>query len=582
MARVRPYGDSALLIDVDDVSSAHRVVAAIDRARRNGGGPAGIVETVVGLASVVVHVDAAADGAEHLERWLTELINDGAWEANPVEPGHAERKRHVDIPVSFDGQDLDAVAATVGGTTADVVDLLTGTELQVAFVGFAPGFPYLVGLPPELAAVPRRDTPRVAVPAGSVAVGGGFASVYPRATPGGWLLLGHTSVQLFDPDRPPYAFLRTGDTVRFTDLASVAAGDGPDGADGADGAGTRRVAPSLVTGPPGPDRTGTRPPIRALTGRFVEVLDPGLLSIIEDGGRRGVAAMGIPRAGPADPDAMRLANRLVGNPDGAATIEATTVGPVLRFTGHAYVAVVTPSPERQQVLVDGHPAVAGAVSPVQDGQVVTVGRVHGGLRAYVAVSGGFETPLVVGSRSTDLLSGLGPGPLARGDRLDLGRPSRPRGQLMEPLGPAPRRQPKVIRVIEGPHRLPPGARDLCASGPWTVGPASNRIGVRLTSPFRPSPPLEVRIPSTAMVTGAIQLPPDGDPIILLPDHATVGGYPVIACVIGADLPIVGQLEPGNTLEFVSVDRATARRERARRERALSERVTGWFPTTAGT
>ena len=85
-----------------------------------------------------------------------------------------------------------------------------------------------------------------------------------------------------------------------------------------------------------------------------------------------------------------------------------------------------------------------------------------------------------------------------------------------------------------------------------------------------------------MVTGAIQLPPDGDPIILLPDHATVGGYPVVACVIGVDLPIVGQLEPGDTLEFVSVDRATARRERARREQALNERVTGWFPTTAGT
>ncbi len=576
MARVGPYGDSALVIDVDDVSSAHRVVAAIDRARRNGGGPEGIVETVVGLASVVVHIDAAADGAEYLERWLIELIDDGAWEANPVEPGHAVHKRHVDIPVSFDGQDLDEVAATIGGTRADVVELLTGAELHVAFVGFAPGFPYLVGLPPELAAVPRRDTPRVTVPAGSVAVGGGFASVYPRRTPGGWLLLGHTSVQLFDPDRPPYAFLRTGDTVRFTDLASVAAGDG------ADPAGRRHVAQSPATGLPGPDRTGTRPPIPARTARFVEVLDPGLLSLIEDGGRRGVAAMGIPRAGPADPDAMRLANRLVGNPDGAATMEATTVGPTLRFTGDAHVAVVTPSPERQRVLVDGHPVAAGAVSPVQDGQVVTVGRVHGGLRAYIAVSGGFETPLVVGSRSTDLLSGLGPGPLVRGDRLDLGHPSRPRGQLVQPIGPPARRQPRVIRVIEGPHRLPPGARDLFASGPWTVGPASNRIGVRLTSRYHPAPTLDVRIPSTAMVTGAIQLPPDGDPIILLPDHATVGGYPVVACVIGVDLPIVGQLEPGDTLEFVSVDRATARHERARRERALGERVTGWFPTTAGT
>ncbi len=579
-ARVGHYGDSALVVEVDDVSSAHRVAAAIDRAQRIGGAPEGIVDTVVGFSSVVVHVDAPGDGDEHLERWLIDLLDGGTWRPHPAEPDSTERRRRVDIPVSFDGPDLDAVAALVGATAAEVVELLTGAELHVAFLGFAPGFPYLVGLPPELAAIPRRDTPRVVVPAGSVAVGGGFASVYPRSTPGGWLLVGHTSVRLFDPDRPPYAFLRTGDTVRFSDLATgdvgEVVGERPSRSE------PRRLPLTAAKDPPGPDRSGPRPPIPARTGRFVEVLDPGLLSLIEDGGRPKVAAMGIPRAGAADPDAMRLANRLVGNPDGAATIEATTVGPTLRFTGDAHVAVVTPSAEGQEVLIDGHPMGTGAVSPIQDGQVVTVGRVHGGLRAYVAVSGGFETPLVVGSRSTDLLSGLGPGPLVRGDRLDLGRPTRPRGRLMQPLDPPAGRRPKVIRVIEGPHRLPPGARDLFASGPWTVGPASNRIGVRLASPHQPAPPLEVRIPSTAMVTGAIQLPPDGDPIILLPDHATVGGYPVIACVIGADLTVIGQLGPGDTVDFVGVDRATARRERARRERALTERVTGWFPTAAGT
>ena len=125
----------------------------------------------------------------------------------------------------------------------------------------------------------------------------------------------------------------------------------------------------------------------ARTGRFVEVVDPGLLSLVEDGGRRRVAAMGIPRAGPADPDAMRLANRLVGNPDEAAVIEVTTVGPTLRFTGDAHLAVVMPSPDGQEVRVDGHPMGPGSILPVRDGQVVAVGRVHGGLRAYVAVSG---------------------------------------------------------------------------------------------------------------------------------------------------------------------------------------------------
>ena len=523
----------------------------------------GIEETVVGFASVVVHLDEAGDGeVGDVERWLVNLVGRSGVGDHPAGgPDPTVRHRRVNIPVSFDGPDLDAVAGVIGGTPAEVIDLLTGADLQVAFVGFAPGFPYLVGLPPELAAVPRRATPRVSVPAGSVALGGGFASVYPRATPGGWHLLGRTSVQLFDPEHPPYALLRTGDRVRFRVPAPGAA---------VGGLGEAASGPS-----------GSRPPIAARSGRFVEVLDPGLLSLVEDGGRGRVAALGIPRAGPADPDAMRLANRLVGNPDGAATIEATTVGPTLRFTGRAHVAVVTPSPESQEVLIDGHPAGTG-VLPVEDGQVVAVGRVLGGLRAYVAVSGGFETPPVVGSRSTDLLSGLGPGPLVAGDRLDIGPPNRPRGQLLQPLaGPPEPTGPAVVRVIAGPHRLP-SAPEILSAGPWTVGPASNRIGVRLTGPPRPRPTAGGRIPSMGMVTGAVQLPPDGEPIILLCDHATVGGYSVIACVIAADLPVVGQLAPGDTVQFVAVDRATARRERARRRRALAERVTGWFPTEAGT
>jgi biotin-dependent carboxylase-like uncharacterized protein len=399
------------------------------------------------------------------------------------------------------------------------------------------------------------------VPAGSVAVAGGFASVYPRATPGGWQLLGRTTTRLFDPDHPPYALLRPGDTVRF----STAPPDPDD------------RGPSRDQ----PERHPLRPPMAARTARHVEVLDAGLLSLIEDGGRRQVAALGIPKGGPADPDAMRLANRLVGNLDGTAAIEVTARGPRLRFTGRAHLAVVAPSSHDQEVLLDGHPVAAGVVVPVQDGQVVTVGRVHGGLRAYLSVSGGFDTPLVVGSRSTDLLSGLGPGPLMAGDRLDLGLPSRPHGHLVPAGDPPVPTGPVPLRVIEGPHPLPPGGRDLFA-GPWTVGGASNRIGVRLAAPDGSGAPVEGRVPSAGMVTGAIQLPPDGNPIILLPDHATVGGYPVIACVIGADLARAGQLGPGDAVEFVSVDRRTARQAMARQERALAGRVSGWFPTETAT
>ena len=563
MSRIAPYGDSAVLVDVDDVATALAVATAVDEARRTRTSVAGIEDAVIGFHSVVVHVDPATP-LEPVEQWLTELVTGADVGQHPAgRPASLveEGGRRVDIAVTFDGPDLAEVAADAGATVSAVVEQLCRAELQVAFVGFAPGFPYLVGLPPELASVRRRTSPRPTVPAGSVAVGGGFASVYPRATPGGWKLLGRTGARLFDPAQPPYALLRPGDRVRFSVAGADREGDGP-----ADAA--RSVAPA-------------RPPLRATGHRFLEVLDPGLLSLVEDGGRRSVAGLGVPRGGPADPATMRLANRLVGNPDGCAAIEVTASGPTLRVSGDAHLGAVAPYPDGLEVRVDGYPVGADVVVPVRHGQVVTVGRLRRGLRAYVAVSGGIETPLVVGSRSTDLLSGLGLGPLMAGDQLDLGPPSRPHGQLAPPLEAVPGGRPTVIRVLAGPQ--PPRSEDdPLTPGPWTVGDASNRIGLRLRGHGRPSTPGDAEIRPTGMVTGAIQLPPDGSPIILMPDHATTGGYRVVACVIAADLPLLGQLGPGDTVTFAYVDRPTARRHFLEGERLLAGRVTGWFPTEAAT
>ena len=126
------------------------------------------------------------------------------------------------------------------------------------------------------------------------------------------------------------------------------------------------------------------------------------------------------------------------------------------------------------------------------------------------------------------------------------------------------------------------ADDLLAAPPWTVGGDSNRVGVRLARPGPAPRPHDLAVPSFGMVTGAVQLPPDGNPIILGPDHATVGGYPVVACVIAADLPRVGQLKPGDEVVFVPCDGAAARRAYLHQEHLLSERVVGWFPTEAAT
>ncbi len=595
-----PFGDGAVLVDLDDISAAHRLADRLALARETGGAPTYVLQSVVGYGNVVVHVEPGRDRVGAVAAWLRTLLPGDHDAGTGAEPGGDPRGVRagagpVVIPAVFDGPDLGMVAAALGVTDREVVRSLCGADLEVAFLGFAPGFPYLVGLPSGLAAIPRRSTPRPSVPAGTVALGGGFASVYPQSTPGGWMLLGRTSVRLFDRSRPPYALLRPGDVVRFTETTKEAGEVGEAGeADRPDG------GPSRAGGP----LSEARPPLENRGRRFIEVLEPGLLSLVEDHGRPWAAVLGVAGAGPADPEALRLANRLMGNPDGAAAVELTATGPTLRFHGDAYVTVVGAGAGSVDVLLDGRAVDSGTVVPVGDGQVVAVGRVRSGLRAYLAVSGGLDTPVEIGSRSSDVLGGLGPGALRAGDRLDLGPPSRPRGRLSFPLSARGDGRVREVRVLAGPHRLTPGRYRRLWSRRWVVGDASNRIGIRLVagpaSPDRwpgagpppdpdagPDPRPDTHaapevIPSTGMVTGSVQVPPDGNPIILMPDHATVGGYPVACCVISADLPVLGQLRPGDTVRLSTVDPATALVARQRWEASLDERVSGWFPTATGT
>jgi KipI family sensor histidine kinase inhibitor len=569
---ITPFGDSALLVETGSSVVARRLADAIEDRRRRDEAPPGIEDVVVGLHTVVVLADPATDWAE-LSEWLSSLPSDPDHGRTPrprgTRPDGASQARSdglaaLDLPVEFDGEDLDEVAGELGIDATAVIELLCGAELQVAFVGFAPGFPYLVGLPPELAALSRRPTPRSSVPAGSVAVAGGFSSVYPRASPGGWRLLGRTAVRLFDPEHPPFALLRPGDRVRFTDATTDEAGR----ASRQDRLGTRTV----------------RSPLVARGELFVEVEEPGALTLVQDGGRAGLASIGVPRSGPADAAAMALANLLVGNDAAAAAFEITAVGPSLRFARSSHIAVVSTSggaPDETSLTIDGHRHETAAVIPVGAGQLVRVDRVRPGLRAYLAVAGGLATERVLGSRSSDVLSGLGPGPLHRGDVVELGAPVRPRG-LLEPatrglLG----HQAHVIGVIPGPHYFGPDTLAQFLAERWTVAADSNRIGVRLSGE-RPLPGPEVACDSLGMVTGAIQVPPSGTPIILLADHATVGGYPVLACVTTVEVAKVAQLAPGDSVVFVEVGLDEARAQRSALGQALADRVSGWFPTEAGT
>ncbi|GAA3127589.1 biotin-dependent carboxyltransferase family protein [Streptosporangium carneum] len=282
---------------------------------------------------------------------------------------------------------------------------------------------------------------------------------------------------------------------------------------------------------------------------MIEVIAPGPYATVQDLGRPGYGHLGVPHSGAADAPSLRLANRLVGNPEDAAGVELTFGGARLRFVAGAWVAV-TGAACPLEVVVRGRTVRQGMRAPfwVAAGGELRAAIPSAGLRTYVAVRGGLDTPVVLGSRSTDSLCGLGPPPLSAGATLTVG----PSGGLPPPAvdvaPPAP--PPDALRVVAGPRDdwfAPDALAGLCAQ-PYVVSQDSNRVGVRLSGP-RLERAREGELPSEGMVAGAVQVPPDGQPIVFLADHPPTGGYPVIAVLTSACLAAAAQLRPGDRVRF---------------------------------
>jgi biotin-dependent carboxylase-like uncharacterized protein len=431
-------------------------------------------------------------------------------------PVTADGGELVTVPVRYDGEDLEEIGERTGLGVGGVIEAHASARYVVAFTGFAPGFGYLSGLDPRLH-LPRRDTPRTRVPAGSVGVAGEYAGVYPRSSPGGWHLLGRTTVSLWDPARTPPALLAPGTPVRFEPVDSLPA--------------------------PAPEsRVATRRP------SGIEVVRCGPLSTVQDRGRPGYAAQGVSPSGAADAPSAALANRLVGNDEGAACLELTFGGAALEFREQVRVAI-TGAP--CDLARDGHGEAMNSPFVMAAGELLTVGAPALGLRTYLAVRGGIDVAPVLGSRATDVLSGLGPRPLSPGDILPVGtdHSGPPPTVDVAPVNPPPAGE-LLVHVIPGPRAdwCTPAALDVLLRERFTVTAESNRVGVRLDGP-RLERTRHEELPSEGMVAGAIQVPPAGRPVVFLADHPVTGGYPVIAVVCTADLPVLAQARPGQRISF---------------------------------
>lgn len=474
----------------------------------------------------------------------------------------------VRIEVVYDGDDLTDVGTLTGLGTDGVVKAHTGQLWTAAFGGFAPGFAYLVGENESLN-VPRRDTPRTAVPAGSVALAGNFSAVYPRRSPGGWQLIGRTAARMWDLDRDEPALLRPGTTVQYVAVREII-----------------EVADTVADTAEKND-DGARP--AAAASPSLEVLSPGPQSLIQDLGRPGLSDLGVSVSGTADVASTRQANRLVGNDPEDAVVETVLGGLSVKAHGELTLALAgAPAPAEIRSDTGDRPAPMYAPFALHDGESLHLEVPEGGLRTYLAVRGGIDVPPVLGSRATDLMSGIGPAPLTHGTVLPVNdvdqqlphvelaghaanadalaacpansrrvvgtpEPSTLPRELLDPKA----NTPVQLRITAGPRQdwFKPESQAALTAQDWSVTAESNRIGVRLA--LTDGQPLERartdELPSEGVVAGSLQVPPSGLPVLFLADHPVTGGYPVVAVVVPEDLPIAAQLPPGTTVRFIEME-----------------------------
>jgi biotin-dependent carboxylase-like uncharacterized protein len=283
--------------------------------------------------------------------------------------------------------------------------------------------------------------------------------------------------------------------------------------------------------------------------RALEVLNAGLLTLIQDLGRVGFASIGVGPSGAADRDAFRLGARLLAQPYTTAALEVTFGGLSVRARGELQVALTG---AQAPAAVDGR--TVGYFGPfmVADGQVLTLGNPQVGLRSYLSVRGGIAVAPVLGSRATDTLSGLGPPPVRAGDLLPVG--PAPTAFPNQDLVPAPAMSAEtlVLHALRGPRDDWLTDINALAGTTWTVSEHSDRVGIRLSgTPLqREGSRRGQELPSEGVVSGSIQVPPGGQPVIFLADHPVTGGYPVVAVLLDDDIDRAAQAVPGQQVRIV--------------------------------
>jgi KipI family sensor histidine kinase inhibitor len=469
----------------------------------------GVTDLYPGYVNLFVEFNANQVARNTVKTWVRSHLENLETQLNT---NNLELGREVEVPVRYDGEDLEWIATQTNLSIAEVIATHSSPTYRVFAVGFVPGYPFL-GVLPEVLRLPRRPTPRKRVPAHTVAMAVSQTGIYVLPTPGGWHLLGTALQAIYDPRREQPFLLEPGDRVRFKPS------DGPT--------------------PPEPTALEMLPLEPAQPVFRIE--RPGLLDLILDAGRFMGGRYGMARSGPMDARSARLANAMVGNSNTTPLLELTLTGPkltalndaVLGFAGFGMTA-----------FINDQPAPTLESFAVKAGDQVSFQPNANGARTYLAIAGGFESRAFMGSRSTDLTGRIGRA-LQKGDVLGANPSMKPRvGYSVRGFTLSERSNgPTVIRLQPGPQATLE-ALIAFGSGEFTVT-SPDRMGVQLEGPTIPGGELI----SEATPMGSVQVTTSGNPILLLNDRGRIGGYAKPAVVDPRDLPLVAQLRPGTTVQF---------------------------------
>lgn len=525
---MRWAGDRSLILDFDTLDAAMSARAALDADAVDGQ-----VDLIAGARTLLVRLRSHWHAVQALPQLRAVEFPSAA------APSAAE---HL-IDVVYDGEDLGAVATALNMSTEALVNWHTKQTWLAAFSGVA-GFAYCVAQGESLS-VPRRPTPRTTVPGGSVMLAAGFSGIYPRTGPSGWQIIGQTKTHVWDPERERPSLINPWDTVHYRPIHRDTL---------VTGVGTAASAASRCSSV---ERTHCFSSGQAA----FEVLDAGMLSLIEDRGRTGASSDGLGISGIIDRLAGSSGNEIVGNTSDAPVVESL-LGQLRIRALRTVVLAVTGA--RVEITIDSDTTGTRTESmdtpfAIVNGERLSLGTPQFGARTVVAVRGGLAAAKTLGSSSTDTHTGVGPSPLAAGDVVRIGSTS---GAVTLPgrtaAGPAAGPEVVELRCILGPRDdwFSSEERNRFARQTWEVTADSDRIGLRL----RPAPggnPLTRKrageLLSEGMALGSVQIPPSGNPVLLLNDQAITGGYPIIAVVVESDLNGAGQLVPGDCVRFQPVD-----------------------------